>query len=102
MGLNEGGQFNEVDDKSYLAGTVTLSTSQTELKVGASRLDGRQNLLVFNKSSVVIYIGPTGVTSSNGIPIAPNQMFSYPFGQNIAVYGIVAAGSQSIIVHEIG
>ena len=102
MSINESGQFNEVDDKSYLSGTVTVSTSQVELKVGASRLDGRQNLLIYNKGSSTIYIGPSGVTTSNGIPVVKGQLFSYPFGQNIAVYAIMSSGSQSIIVHEIG
>lgn len=102
MSIISSGQFNEVDDTSYLSTSATITTSASELKVGASRLSGRQNLIVFNKGSSTIYIGPSGVTSSTGIPVEANQMFSYPFGQNIAVYAITSSGSSTVIIQEVG
>lgn len=102
MGISNSGQFNEVDNNNYVSASINITTSASELKAGVSRLEGRQNIIIFNKGTNTIYIGPSGVTSTTGIPVEANQMFSYPFGDRIAVYALTSSDSSVVIVQEIG
>jgi hypothetical protein len=102
MGIQRGGNFDDVDNRAYITGTLSISTSQTELKVGGSRLDGRQTLIIQNTGSSTIYIGPTGVTTSTGIPLGKGQFLSMPIGDGIAIYALTASGTNTVVVQEIG
>lgn len=100
-GISNSGQYNEVDDASYVGGLVSVTDVQTLLKVGASNLSGRQTIIIFNKSSTTLYLGPTGVTTATGIPIYAQQEKFYSFGENTNIYAIAAtAGPFSVIVQE--
>lgn len=102
MPISNSGQFDEVDESSWVAGTMSVTNSASEAKVGASRLAGRQSLLVYNGTNVNIYYGPSGVTTTNGIPIFPQQQLTLSIG-NLGVYLIAAAaGPYTVIVHEVG
>ncbi len=98
--LGKSGQFNDVDDANYVSGTITIGTSQVLAAVGVSNLTLRQELLIYNKSGVVIYFGPTGVTTATGIPINPNEVLNLPFGQNNSVFLIAGTASNSVIIQE--
>lgn len=89
----------DVLESSFLGGTVTVGTTEVEAKVGASRLDTRQLLTIYNASANTIYWGPTGVTTSTGQPIEKKQFVSIPAG-NIAVYLIAASAGNTAIVQE--
>lgn len=100
MSISFSGQYNEVDSNNYVSSSLSVSTTQVQAKVGSSNLEGRQNVLIYNKSSVTVYIGPSGVTSSTGIPIYADSFFSYSFGQDINVFMITALGTATVIVQE--
>jgi hypothetical protein len=100
--FSKSGQFDDVDNSSYSAGSATITTSQSELKVGVSRLSGRQTLMIQNNGSQTIYIGPSGVTSATGIPLFKNQFISMPIGDSIAVYAITSSSTSSIVIQEVG
>lgn len=102
MSIEYGSEYSDVLTDAYVAGVISVSTSQVEAKVGGSRLANREVLRIFNNSSVTIYFGPTGVTSTTGEPIFKNQWVNIPIG-DIAVFLITASGTAADIrIQELG
>lgn len=99
MGINESGNNAEVVG-AYVQGTVTVTTSQIEAKVGANRQEGRQMLRIYNGSSNIVYFGPSGVTTATGEPIEKKQWINIPANDALALFLIAAAGSNAVIVSE--
>jgi hypothetical protein len=101
MAINESGQFDDVENSTYLSTSLSITTSQSELKVGVSKLVARQSLLVYNNGNQTIYIGPSGVTSSTGIPLTKNGFLTLPLGDSVSVYAVTSSGSATVVVQEI-
>lgn len=101
MSLAYGGSFNEVNDVSYVAGSITVGTSQVLAAASGSNLSLRQELIIYNKSASTIYFGPTGVTTSTGIPIGPTEVLNLPFSQNVSVFLISGTAGNTVIVQEL-
>ena len=103
MAITGGGQYNEVDNVAYVSGSVSVTNTQIEAKVGASPLSGRQSLIIYNASTVTMYVGPTGITgATNAIPIFPQQERFMSVGENIRVYLIAnTAGPHTAIIQEL-
>lgn len=95
------GEYNDVWEDTLLQGVVTVSTTQTELKVGGSVDSDRETVRVYNKSNAIVYIGPSGVTTSTGEPLNKNQWIEMPIGTQ-SLYAIVASGTADVIVWELG
>jgi hypothetical protein len=53
---------------------------------------GRQSVIISNGGSATIFVGPTGVTISNGLAIAQNTAVT--LNTAAAVYGVVASATQ--------
>lgn len=80
---------------------VTITTTQTELSAGSPTGGSRT---IQNVSASDIYIGPTGVTTSNGIKLLAAtstviQSFTDTISQD-AWYGIVASGTAEVRILE--
>jgi hypothetical protein len=102
MPIEYGSEYSDVLTDAYVAGSISVSTTQVEAKVLASRLTNRETLRIFNNSSVTIYFGPSGVTSATGEPIFKNQWVNIPIG-DIAVFLITASGTASDVrIQELG
>lgn len=102
MSISQSSEFSDVLNDAYVAGVISVSTSQVEAKVGASRLSVRETLRIFNNSQTTIYFGPSGVTSTSGEPIFKNQWVNIPIG-DIGVYLITASGTAADVrIQEIG
>lgn len=102
MGISNSSFFSEVDSNGYVAGTISVTNTQVEAKVGGSPLTGRQTLILVNKSSVTLYTGPSGVTTTTGLPLHPDQERIYSVGESINIYCIAAAaGPYTVVVHEL-
>lgn len=99
MGINESGNNAEIVG-GYIQGSVTVTTSEIEAKVGGSRLAGRQMLRIYNGSNAVVYFGPTGVTTATGEPIEKKQWINIPASDALALFLIAASGSNAVIVSE--
>lgn len=99
-GIQESADRSDVNESSYLTGTLTVGTTQVEVKVGASRLERRQFVSIHNYGPQTIYIGPDGVTTSSGRPIFRDQSIDLPVG-NLALYLIAGTANQSVIVQEL-
>lgn len=97
MPLNVSGEYDDVINDSYVVGVVAVGTTQIEAKASTNRLEGRENLRIYNNSSKTIYFGPSGVTISTGEPILKKQWVSISVGDNIAVYLITDSGTATDI-----
>lgn len=103
MSITEGTEYSDTLGDSYAAGTISVSTTQVEAKVGASRSPTRETLRIYNNSNVTIYFGPSGVTSLIGEPIFKNQWVNIPVNGNLAVFLITATGTAADVrIQEIG
>ena len=95
------GEYNDVWEDTLLQGVVTIGTTQVELKVGGSVDPDREAVRVYNKSNSTIYIGPSGVTTSTGEPLAKKQWIEMPIGTQ-SLYAIAGSAGNDVIVWEIG
>jgi hypothetical protein len=101
MGYNS--QLTDVNNRDYIAGAISVTTSAVEAKVGASRLVGREMIRIYNNDNfITIYYGPSGVTTSTGEPIGPGEGISLPFGDQLGVFVIAASGTVNVRVQEAG
>ena len=104
MGFSFDPEQAEVINKTFLAVNKTVTTSETLISVGGSNATGRQEIVLFNKSNVTIYLGPTGVTTSGaneGLPLEPQESFTQTLSENLSLYGI-ADSSATILIWELG
>lgn len=101
-GIGEGSsEYSDVLEDVMIQGVVTIGTTETELKVGATVNSDREVVRVYNKSNSTIYIGPTGVNSTVGEPLRKRQSMELPIGTQ-SIFAIVVSGSEDVIVWEIG
>jgi hypothetical protein len=89
----------DVNNSSYTSSTITVGTSQVEAMVGGTRDPERQLLIIYNASNNNVFYGPTGVTTSTGIPLEKKQEVSIPVG-NLGVFLIAGSAGNSVIVQE--
>lgn len=94
-------EYSDVLEDVILQGVVTVGTTQTELKVGASVESEREVVRVYNKSNSTIYVGPNGVTTITGEPLKKNGFMELPIGTQ-SLYAIIDSGTADVIVWEIG
>lgn len=99
--ISDNGEYSDVLEDVLLQGVITITTTQTELKVGASLSSKREVVRVYNKSSSTIYVGPSGVTDVIGEPIKKNGYAEFPIGTQ-SLYAIVSSGTADVIVWEMG
>lgn len=83
---------------TVLSGAVSVATTATALP--ASALAARRVLWIYNNGTATIFLGPAGVTTSNGFPLLPGQSVSLAVG-GLVIYGIVATGTVETRVMEI-
>jgi hypothetical protein len=87
-------------DGPVIYGTLNITTTASELKIGGSPLDERKLILIQAKGNS-IYIGSdSSVTSSNGIEIFKNQIVPLEVGDKVTVYAIASAGSIDVRIWE--
>lgn len=77
-------------------GQVSVGTSATQIIAAGTR----QGVLITNpSSSVTVFIGGSGVTIANGQELLPGQSLTLPVVS--AVYGVVAASTQTVSFVEV-
>lgn len=86
---------------SLVSGSVSVSTTQIEAKVGGSPLANRSRITIENKGNPDIFLGPTGVTSTTGIKLVKNQTRDMEIGPSISIFMITASGTATVIVQEL-
>lgn len=82
---------------------TSVSTTAVELFTGVSRNPERQIVRLRNDGNKRCYLGPVTVTSSGstkGDFIEPGEVITWAIG-DVALYGITASGTTSIIITEL-
>lgn len=89
-------------DSAPVVGVKTVTTTAAELFAGASRLANRYAMIVYNESSVPVYWGPSGVTTSSGFPLLPQDSVVFQFSPSVvtAIY-FIAASNVAVRVVEL-
>jgi hypothetical protein len=83
---------------SVASSSVSVTTSATVLHTADS--DG-VDVILYNSGSATVSVGPSGVSTSTGFPLAAGASLSMRLPPADVVYGIVATGSESVIVFSI-
>jgi len=84
-----------------VVGVKTVTSTAAELFAGASRLANRYLMAVYNDSTLIVYWGPSGVTTSTGYPLLPQDSIVFEFDPNTAtaIY-FIASANASVRVEE--
>lgn len=95
----------DISNARAVNGAVTVTTTATAINVSGANLANRKNITIYNNSATVgniLYYGfSTGVTTSNGFPLARNTSVSFELGPNVTVYLIATSGSHNVRVVEL-
>lgn len=93
--INVEGTVTEAAPASTVIATAGITLSATEviiLPVDATRLGA--SIENPGTNTIVVYIGPTGVTALNGFDLPPGSAYSIDFPNcTAAVYGLAASGN---------
>lgn len=88
-------------------GASSFATSQvgvgiTQIQIVPPRIGpqgtGRVDVTFYNYGTAVVYVGPNGLTTGNGLPVGPGS--SVTLGTTAAVYGLSSTGTQTIAAVE--
>lgn len=78
---------------AFVAGRVTVATTATAIFTAAPR---GGSVLICNRHTASIFIGPIGVTTANGFEVAAGDCTTQrPFPRD-TIYGIVAAATARV------
>lgn len=86
---------------------VSDTANHNQISVGTSatlicaQRDQRRGILVVNHGTTDVYIGNSNVTTSSGILLTGTKGASISIPGNMAIYGIVGSGTQTISFIEI-
>lgn len=93
----------DIINNSGVEGSLTVGTTAVEVKVGASKLEGRKQVSLYNNSNNIIYFGYTNsVTTSTGMPILKNQMITWDAGDILTIYVIAGSAGNNCRITEAG
>jgi hypothetical protein len=86
---------------SVSASVVTLTTANTAYQLPSSPLTNRAYIVIYNPdTSVTVYLGPSGVTTSTGLPVPPQTYIALPIG-SAAIYAVCGTASKTVNILEI-
>jgi hypothetical protein len=78
---------------------VTVGTSAAALP--ASALANRRTVTVYNNGSATIFLGPSGVLTTTGLPVTAGSAFSLDLAAGVVLYGISGSAGQDVRVLEV-
>jgi len=84
---------------TVLSSSINIGTSPT--KIPSSNLTERKTLTIRNNGSNTIFIGGSGVTTTDGYPLKPNESMDIDLDAGATLYGIVASGTEDLRVLEV-
>ena len=78
---------------------ITVATSATPLPDEV--LSNRRSLVIYNNSSVTVFVGGSDVTTTNGMPVpASSYSPALDASPNLILYGIISTGTANVRVLE--
>ena len=78
--------------QTIVTGAKTVTSTAAEIFAGASRLNNRHIMVVTNTGADIVYIGASGVTTSNGFPLFSQDTLRIEFDPTSSV-GVFACTS---------
>lgn len=82
------------------ANQVTVGTTATALDQSTA---GARSILIRNRGSVAVYVGPAGVTTSTGFQLDAGESLTADFPTyGGGLYGITASSTARVDVLEVG
>lgn len=93
---------NDTIKSAPVTGAKTITSTAAEVFAGASRLANRYQMVIQNVDTLIIYIGPAGVTTAGGFPLLPGDSITFSFKADVAtpIYA-VSTGSCAVRVVEL-
>ena len=91
--------INSSANVSVAQAAVSVTTTATALP--ATALVGRRTILLQNLDKDPIFIGGSGVTTSNGVRVAAGAFWEGEVGDDVGIFGICAAGTADVRVLEL-
>lgn len=90
-------EIADIINSSLSSGTISVSTTAVAARVGASNLSNRK-LLTISPQSGIIYMGASSaVTTTTGLPLYANGIYSFSFSANVTPYLIAASAITTTI-----
>lgn len=86
-------QVRPVVGSSITAGTVTVSTTSTQILASSST---RKSVALTNNGSTNVWVGPSGLSLSTGLKIPPGATAVIDAAPAAAIYGIADTSSASV------
>jgi hypothetical protein len=99
-GIGTGGAPLSVVETYNNLATNQVSVGATATLIVAART-GRKNVTIFQEGSVLVRVGASGVTTATGVPLVGVQGSNIIIEGGQAIYGIVAAGTQTVSFMEV-
>ena len=90
-----------VNDSANIAASSTATSIADTATLVATALAGRKKMTIQNLSSSDIYLGGSGVTTSNGLLLKKGDSYTEAIGAGCALYGIVASGTANVRVLQL-
>lgn len=81
--------------------TTSVTCATTATAIPATALAGRRGLSTYNNDSVLIFIGGSGVTAANGMPLDVDAQMTFNVGDDVILYCIVSAGTANLRALEL-
>jgi hypothetical protein len=85
-------------DTAVLASNKTVTTSSASLTLA---LASRKYLSVYNNGNKMVYVGQSGVSTTNGFPLPPGSILDMRLGAAVALHAVSQAGSQDVRALEL-
>jgi hypothetical protein len=78
--------------QTIVTGAKTVASTAAEIFAGSNRLAGRHVMVITNMGADIMYIGNSGVTTSNGFPLFPQDTLRIEFDPTSSV-GVFACSN---------
>lgn len=101
------GDITTGTQRVVLGGAPTLAHNQVSVATTAggtvivAARAGRRSVVIINHGSTAVFIGNTGLTTSTGLQLIGTAGATISIPTSAAVYGIVAAGTQTVSYMEV-
>jgi hypothetical protein len=86
-------------DAAILASAAAVTTTSAALL--GSALSDRKYLTVYNNGNKMVYVGQSGVSTTNGFPLPPGSLLEMRLGAAVALHAVSQSGSQNVRALEL-
>ena len=85
---------------AFASAAVSIDTTVGGVAIPASPLANRKTMIVQNEGNTIIYLGPSGLTTSTGLALGKRKTIELELGPSALLFGIVGSGTQSVRAFE--